>query len=96
MGGTSHSVRTRSLGAMDVARLLDGSELASERTGHPLDVLSAWHETLCREGVRNYGFDAALEDLRLGVLVNLGIPVRFSVIVGSDPEGRKRRLPKGG
>ena len=82
----------RSLGAMDVARLVGGSEPASERTAHPLDVLSAWHETLRREGVRDYGFDAALDDLRLGILINLGIPLRLSMMVGSEPRRRERQL----
>lgn len=82
----------RSLGAMDVARLVGGSEPASERTAHPMDVLSAWYETLCGEGVRDYGFDAALDDLRLGILINLGIPLRLSMMVGLEPRRRERRL----
>lgn len=85
-------IATRSLGAVDVARLLGGSEPPAERAGHPLEVFAAWHETLRGGGVVDYPFEEALEDLRLGALVTLCVPVRLFSIVGSDSGGRVRQL----
>jgi hypothetical protein len=66
---------TRSLAAIDPTRLLGGSEPASQRNGHHLEVFTAWHETLIEQGVQGYEFDEALEDFRLGALYNLLVPV---------------------
>ena len=85
-------VCNRSLGAADVARVLGGSEPAAERTGHPMEVLNCWHETLRSEGVTDYDFDAALEDLRLGALLALGVPLRVLSLHGPDPGGRVGQL----
>jgi len=82
----------RSLAAIDIARLLGGSEPAAERRGHQLEVFAAWHEGLLRAGLTDYGFEDALVDFRLGVLYCLFIPVLGFSLVGPEPEGRTARL----
>ena len=82
----------RSLAAIDIARLLGGSEPAAERRGHQLEVFVAWHEGLLRAGVTDYDFEDALTDFRLGVLYCLLIPVFGFAMVGPEPEGRTARL----
>ena len=67
---------TRSMGAIDPTRLLGGSEPASQRNGHHLEVFTAWHEALLEHGVTGYEFEEALADFRLGALCNLMVPVR--------------------
>jgi len=66
---------TRSMAAIDPTRLLGGSEPASQRNGHHLEVFTAWHEALLEHGVTGYEFDEALDDFRLGALYNLLVPV---------------------
>lgn len=83
---------TRSLGAIDVARLLGGSEPAAERRGHQLEVFAAWHEGLLRAGLADYDFDEALADFRLAVLYCLFIPVKGFTLCGPDASGRTGRL----
>ncbi len=85
-------VCTRCFGALDVTRLLGGSEPAAERRSHASEVFTAWHDTLQSEGLKDYDFDMALDDLRLGVLVNLCTPVRILSIFGADPPGRQGQL----
>lgn len=82
----------RSLAAIDIARLLGGSEPAAERRGHQLEVLTAWHEGLLRAGLAGYDFEDALTDFRLGVLYCLFIPVFSFAMCGPEPEGRTGRL----
>lgn len=82
----------RSLAAIDIARVLGGSEPAAERRGHQLEVFTAWHEGLLRAGLTGYDFEDALSDFRLGVLYCLFIPVFGFTMVGSEPEGRTARL----
>lgn len=66
----------RSMGAIDPTRLLGGSEPASQRNGHHLEVFTAWHEALLTHGVPGYEFEDGLADFRLGALFNLMVPVR--------------------
>lgn len=68
---------TRSMGAFDVARLVGGSELPAERSGHQFEVLRAWHDTLMENGVTDYGWDDAVHHFRVGALAMLEIPVAF-------------------
>jgi hypothetical protein len=83
---------TRSLGAIDPARLLGGSEPPAERRGHQHEIVAAWHDALVRAGVRGYDADDAIEDFRLAVLYCLFIPVKVFAMIGADPEGRAGRL----
>jgi hypothetical protein len=83
---------TRSLGAIDLARLLGGSEPAAERRGHQIEVVTAWHETLLRAGLVEYEFETALTDFRLGVLYCLFIPVKGFALAGAAAGGRTGRL----
>lgn len=79
---------SRSLAAIDPTRLLGGSEPAAERAGHQLEILAAWHEELLLCGLRDYSFEEALDDFRLGALYNLRIPIKsFNVL---DPESAPR------
>lgn len=66
---------TRSMSAIDPTRLLGGSEPASQRNGHHLEVFTVWHETLLEHGVTGYEYEEALADFRLGALYNLLVPV---------------------
>jgi hypothetical protein len=83
---------TRSLGAIDPARLLGGSEPPPERRGHQLETFATWHDALGRAGVRDYDAEEALEDFRLAVLYCLFIPVKVFALVGPDAGGRAGRL----
>ena len=83
---------TRSLGALDLARLLGGSEPTAERRAHHMECFTAWHEALLTEGVEDYPLEAALADFRLGVLTHLCTPVRIFSITGPDPGGRRGQL----
>jgi Phosphotransferase enzyme family len=75
---------TRSMAAIDPTRLLGGSEPASQRNGHHLEVFTAWHEALLEHGVVGYEFDEALKDFRLGALYNLLVPVlAYGMTVGT-------------
>ncbi len=83
----------RSMGAFDVARLIGGSELPRERKGHQFEVLRCWLDSLVKEGVRNYSWEEAVYDFRLGSLALLSYPVHFHVsFIGS--EGRSMELAK--
>ena len=87
---------TRSLAANDPTRLLGGSEPASQRNGHHLEVFTAWHETLLEHGVTGYEFDEVLDDFRLGALFNLLVPVMaYGMTVGTTSvrTGPARRRP---
>lgn len=83
---------TRSLAAIDPTRLLGGSEPASQRNGHHLEVFTAWHETLLEHGVRDYEFDDALDDFRLGALYNLLVPVLAFGFTAGTTSVRTARL----
>ncbi|MEO8606175.1 MAG: phosphotransferase [bacterium] len=83
---------SRSLGAIDPARLLGGSEPQAERRGHQLEIFSAWHQALIAGGLRNYSADAGLDDFRLAALYCLFIPVKMFAMVSPQPSGRVGRL----
>ena len=83
----------RSMGVFDVAFIMGGSELPSEREGHQSDVIRRWHDTLIKEGVENYGWEDALRDTRLGALACICFRVHFHFpYIGS--EGRTLELAK--
>jgi len=81
----------RSMGAFDVARLIGGSELPSERKGHQFEVLRCWYDTLIDCGVEAYSWEEAQYDFRLGALYCLCYPVHFHDGV-IDAKGRKMEL----
>lgn len=81
----------RSIGAFDVARVISGSEIPKERTGHQFEILRKWHNTLIEQGVRDYPWDDAVYDFRLGMLAFLCYPVHFHTAV-IDSEGRTQEL----
>lgn len=81
-----------SLAAIDVARLLGGSEPIAERKGHQFEVFEAWHGALLDGGVTDYSHEDALYDLRLGALYSLFIPVKVLHLTGDNPGPRSARL----
>lgn len=83
---------TRSMAGIDPTRLLGGSEPASQRNGHHLEVFTAWHETLLEQGVTGYEFDEALVDFRLGALYNLLVPVQAYGMTAGTTSVRTARL----
>ena len=82
----------RSMAAIDVARLLGGSEPVAERRGRQMEVFEAWYRSLLDAGVINYDHDQALHDFRLGVLYCLFIPVKIFHLTGGEPSGRTARF----
>jgi len=83
----------RSMGAFDVASLMGGSELPSERKGHQFEVLRRWYDMLLTEGVEKYAWEDAVYDLRLGALAFLCFRVHFHTgFIGA--EGRRLALIK--
>jgi len=81
----------KNIGALDVFRLMGGSEIPKERKGHQFEILRRWHDTLIEEGLSNYSWEDAVYDFRLGALSFLCNPVHFhSEIVGS--QGRVKEL----
>ena len=77
-------IAIRSMGAFDVARLMGGSELPSERRGHQFEILRAWHDALRESGVDDYAYEDAVRDFRLGALAALSYPVHFHTgVIGS-------------
>ena len=82
----------RTLAAIDVARLMGGSEPAAERSGHQVEVCAAWHEALVAHGVRGYALEEALDDFRLAALYCLFIPVKGFYLAGPAAGTRTARL----
>ena len=76
---------TRSLGAIDVAMLIGGSEPPPERAGHYQELFDSWLITLSANGVGDYKRDEALRDLRLALLSCLRISLKvFEELGGPD------------
>lgn len=63
------------LGAYDVARLVGGSILPAERSGHQEELVDCWHQGLLANGVTGYARDAAWHDYRLSVILAALNPV---------------------
>ena len=58
----------RSLGCMDLAFLIGGSEPVMQRHGRLDELLSTWHGALLERGVRDYPMAEARRDLQLAAL----------------------------
>lgn len=67
----------KSLGAIDVARLIGGSMTPKEREGTEYELLRVWYEKLIDEGVTNYSWEEAQRDFKLGALSCLTFPIHF-------------------
>jgi len=67
---------TQSLGAIDVAFLIAGSEPAAERHGHVHSLVCAWHSKLLDNGITDYSFEEAYEDVRFALLLCLAVPIK--------------------
>lgn len=67
----------RSIGAMDLAYLLGGSEPSAERKGHLDELLYLWHGELLAHGVRDYPLSEARRDLQLAALRCLAAALRL-------------------
>jgi aminoglycoside phosphotransferase (APT) family kinase protein len=59
---------SRSVGAIDLAFLVGGSEPPAERAGHLFELLELWHGELLTQGVRGYTLADARHDLQLAAL----------------------------
>ena len=76
---------TRSLGAIDAAMIIGGSDPPAERAGHYQELFEAWFDALMSHGVRHYSKKDALVDLRLAFLSCLRIPLKvFRELRGPD------------
>lgn len=82
---------TLAMGALDIARLVGGSEPEMERRNHHLEAVGCWHDALLDHGVRNYAYEQALQDFRLAAIANLAVPIRLVSAAQSEP-GRIGRL----
>lgn len=67
----------RSLGAIDLAYLLGGSEPSAERHGHLDELLYLWHGELLAHGVTDYPLAEARRDLQLAALRCLAAAIRL-------------------
>lgn len=67
----------RSLGAIDLAYLLGGSEPSAERAGHLDELLYLWQGELLAHGVRDYPLNEARRDLQLATLRCLAAAIRL-------------------
>ena len=67
----------RSLGAIDLAYLLGGSEPSAERQGHLDELLYLWHGELLAHGVTDYPLAEARRDLQLAALRCLAAAIRL-------------------
>ena len=50
-------------------------------------MLRTWHDALCASGVEGYSLDDALDDCRLGALINLVIPVSLADMDAGNERG---------
>ena len=83
---------TRSVGALDVARLMGASEPHRGGSDRSMEPFEAWHDELVRLGVTDYSRQAAFDDLRLAALLNLFRPIHVFAKWGAAPGGRKGRF----
>lgn len=67
----------RSMGAIDLAYLLGGSEPFFERSGHLDELLYLWHGELVAQGVSHYSVADARKDLQLAALRCLPVALRL-------------------
>jgi thiamine kinase-like enzyme len=67
----------RSLGAIDLAYLIGGSEPEAERSSHIRESLYLWHGELVANGVHDYSINDARRDFQLGSLRCLAVTVRL-------------------
>jgi hypothetical protein len=57
------------------------------RAQHERDVLRTWHGALTSAGVDGYSLDDAMDDCRLGALINLVIPVSLADMDAGNDRG---------
>jgi hypothetical protein len=74
-------------GVYDIAYLLGQSMDPELRARHEHDVVRTWHDTLCSSRVEGYSLDDALDDSRLGALINLVIPVSLADMDAGNERG---------
>ncbi len=71
----------------DVAYFLGASLLPEVRRPIEGALVRAYHEALCAQGVRNYGFDQCWQDYRRGAFAGFAVTVVASVIVQETARG---------
>ena len=82
----------RGMAAIDVARLLGGSEPVAERSGRQMEIFESWHQALRQAGVTDYPAEVALKDFRLAALYCLFIPIKVFQLSGGAAQGRTGRF----
>jgi len=78
---------TRGRGAYDIAYLLGQSMEPGARAQHERAVLETWYEALVAAGISGYSRADALDDYRLGALINLVIPVSLADMDAGNERG---------
>lgn len=68
-------VACRTMGAFDVARVVCGSYHDHKTIREHIEMVEIWHKGLVESGVKNYGFEDAWRDYRVGILILAYIPV---------------------
>lgn len=78
------------LGAFDLARVIGGSTKRPLTLSEQKKLVSLWHQTLRRGGVRHYTSEEAWQDYRTGVALTLSIPITNGpVLARLSPRGKK-------
>ncbi|EAU74844.1 phosphotransferase [Synechococcus sp. RS9916] len=67
---------TQSMGAIDIAFLIAGSEPTAERHGRIHSLVRTWHTALVENGVKSYSYDEAYLDVRAALLLCLAVPIK--------------------
>lgn len=78
------------LGSFDLARLIGGSTKRPLALSEQKKLVSLWHQTLQRGGVRQYTSEEAWQDYRIGVALTLSIPITNGpVLAHLSPRGKQ-------
>ena len=68
-------VACRAMGAIDVSRGVCGSYHDHKTRGEHRSFVEFWHQSLMESGVKNYNFEDAWRDYRIGILILSYVPV---------------------
>lgn len=78
------------LGTFDLARVIGGSTRHPLRLAEQKKLVTVWHQTLQRGGVRGYSLADAWRDYRIGVALTLSIPITNGpTLARLSPRGKR-------